>query len=117
MRQLEEKLNSPHLYQADKPDTLSQLEEAVNSPHINSDSSVASTDSARVEVNKALSAATTEGIMPPIEALNAQPLGLEMHPTVLDFSPQEVSANNFSGVSSPPPVPPPIPFDFGKSST
>jgi hypothetical protein len=86
----------------DNNETLSQLEEAVHSPHLSQQAPAA--ESARQEVDNALNAAPA-GAQPPIEALNAQPLGPSLHS---DFVP----TSNAS--SAPPPVPPPIPFEFGK---
>ena len=84
--------------------TLSQLEESVNSPHVEP----AQLDSARDEVDRALNSASATDSAPPtpIQALNAQPLGDDLHPTN-----QPAPADD--DADAPPPVPPPIPFQFG----
>jgi hypothetical protein len=97
--------------------TLSQLEEAVSSPHIDANAAAdtaAVTNAAREEVNRALSATDNIDTAPPIEALNAQPLGPELHEQnpIVASSPQP----NLGGVPGfdpgqaqpPPPVPPPF---------
>lgn len=100
----------------DEDGTLSQLEEAVGSPHLNASSDSPDPNSAREEVNKALSSLASVGPQPPIEALNAQPLGPELHP--VDTQPSATATNSpqDSSQPQPPPVPPPIPFEFGKPS-
>lgn len=113
--------------------TLSQLEQSVGSPHAEPTASV---EDARDEVDKALNDPSAFQSAPaPIAALNAQPLGGSLHaddtvapaapapdpglPTVptpdpgfvpppADQQPQVIDPN------APPPVPPPIPFEFGK---
>jgi nanoRNase/pAp phosphatase (c-di-AMP/oligoRNAs hydrolase) len=52
--------------------TLTELEASVNSPHV--------TD-ARDEVSRALNDGSTDAPQPPIQALNAQPLGDSLHPS------------------------------------
>lgn len=83
--------------------TLTELEESVNSPHVDS----MPLDAARDEVDKALNNPTLSDVPtpPPIDALNAQPLGEELHPDASDTPTLDANA--------PPPVPPPIPFQFG----
>jgi hypothetical protein len=97
-------------------------------------------DDARDEVNRALSGSTTSATTPPeaIEALNAQPLGNDLHTDQAAANPQPPSlAEQIPGLANPsdaarsneqtndaeakvkdanapPPVPPPIPFQFGK---
>jgi Wiskott-Aldrich syndrome protein len=108
--------------------TLADIEKSVASPH---SATLAELEAARGEVDKALtdSAAPDE----PIEALNAKPLGEELHkgPAVLsdakppvppadDTGPAPAPDSPKSGASdddsdTPPPVPPPIPFQFGNS--
>lgn len=109
--------------QEDKPagTTLTDIERSVHSPHITPGGNL---DNMRNEVDKALSGSDSNE---PIEALNAQPFGGDLH--------QQVSAPPLSPASdapapsapaptdqpkdddpnSPPPVPPPIPFQFGNS--
>jgi hypothetical protein len=89
----------------DNDGTLSQLEEAVHSPHLQQQAPAA--ESAREEVSKALSSASPSGPQPPIEALNAQPLGPNLHSSETIIQPN-------TDAFLPPPVPPPIPFQFGK---
>ncbi|HTB48452.1 MAG TPA: hypothetical protein VK712_00005, partial [Verrucomicrobiae bacterium] len=119
--------------------TLAELEESVHSPHLDT----SSLNAARDEVTKALndsSASTTPG---PIQALNAQPLGDNLHPTaaapndagqsladtslstgpgssspvtpapVLPTEPAVTAQPQVIDSTLPPPVPPPIPFQFG----
>jgi len=108
---LESAVVSPHV--VDQP--LTKLEESVGSSHINAGSK--SLDVARDEVSRALTdtASTTMSMTPePIQALNAQQLGNDLHPAATDTSavptPQIIDSN------APPPVPPPIPFQFGSPS-
>lgn len=135
--------------------TLADLEQSVESPHLNT----ASLDDARDEVNRALNdPAVTPPNPEPIQALNAQPLGGDLHSTGLqplapapslslptddtslnppsDTPPNDVAQpgqtiNPFADLTNPPapdtappapqvidtnappPVPPPIPFQFG----
>jgi hypothetical protein len=94
--------------------TLSDLERSVDSPHLAS----ADLDSVRSEVDKALSGTDQRG---PIEALNAQPLGDDLHPSQPSSPPAPAApADDQDGQKkddndAPPPVPPPIPFQFGNS--
>ncbi|HEX5743854.1 MAG TPA: hypothetical protein VFX84_00155, partial [Candidatus Saccharimonadales bacterium] len=117
---------------AGKPDdddkTLADIEKSVASPH---SATLSELEAARGEVDKALtdSSSDSDG---PIEALNAQPLGEELHegPAVLsDAKPPVPPADDSQPApadkpkpdssdddsDSPPPVPPPIPFQFGNS--
>ena len=82
--------------------TLEDLEESVDSPHLK-EPMVAE---ARTEVNKAYNEnpSNNSEVLPPIDSLNAQQLGNDLHP-----QDQTVSGS----ASAPPPVPPPIPFQFG----
>ncbi|MEK7059155.1 MAG: hypothetical protein AAB971_00120 [Patescibacteria group bacterium] len=113
--------------------TLSELEEAVQSPHLQT----GNLDDARDEINKALNdnATTAPELPQAIEALNAQPLGGDLHPDAdssstsvtsgLSSNPTPVNdqastpsidtglAPNPIDPNAPPPVPPPIPFQFG----
>jgi len=106
---------SPNL-QIDDNGTLSQLEQAVNSPHLNQASATANADLAREEISQALNDSTSS-IQPPIEALNAQPLGPELHqedtPQVFNPTVTDNQSTTNSSAPAPPPVPPPIPFEFG----
>lgn len=64
----------------DSNTTLSEIEEAVDSPHVHSDAAPAATasvDDARSAVEAALSGA--DNPVQPIAALNAQPLGGDLH--------------------------------------
>jgi hypothetical protein len=120
----------------DDKETLTDIEKSVHSPHVSSGGAstegldTTSLDSVRDEVNKALSGS---GSNDPIEALNAQPLGDELHPggpsqgsvkgpaltppppadPPAPAAPQKDDDKKDDG--SPPPVPPPIPFQFGNS--
>jgi hypothetical protein len=119
--------------QIDGDGTISQLEEAIDSPHVNDQSGQKQEiESAREEIDKALSSSSSAVPPSPIAALNAQPLGPELHPSEaaelslpsLPSSPvplptpqtYNVVSPSQPSVSDPPPVPPPIPFEFGKSS-
>jgi hypothetical protein len=57
-------------------ETLTELEASVNSPHL---AAATELDSARDEVLKALNSNEAPSAPAPIEALNAQPLGAELH--------------------------------------
>ena len=83
--------------------TLRDLEQAVGSPHVET------VDEAREEVSEALSntSGPNEEFPDPIQALNAQNLGGELHPDAAQAPAQQ------PGPGAPPPVPPPIPFQFG----
>ncbi len=84
---------------------LNSVEGAVNNPQ-----PVAHLDDARNMVNQALSANPTAPA--PIQALNAQPLGDILHNSA-QIADQINSAPQPSTESiTPPPVPPPIPFQF-----
>lgn len=116
----------------DENGTLSQLEQAVKSPHVEPTTTLPNADSARDEINRALSEIAASVPPPPLEGLNAQPLGPELHeqPSASvgiiqpsnsqadDSSSMPPPANNSddltTGTPEPPPVPPPIPFEFGK---
>lgn len=91
--------------------TLTDLERSVDSPHLTS----ADLESVRSEVDKALSGTDQEG---PIKALNAQPLGDDLHPAQTPeppAPPAPANGQNKDDNDAPPPVPPPIPFQFGNS--
>jgi hypothetical protein len=105
--------------------TLTDLEKSVHSPHVEPPAEpAASLDTMRSEVDRALSGADSIG---PIQALNAQPLGDNLHPSQ-DSPPPTSSApppsdprapassdDSKDDSNTPPPVPPPIPFQFGNS--
>lgn len=124
--------------------TLSEIEQEVDSPHLHAQDEAAAPvpqpapevshlDGARDAVDAALQAATAPAYVPePITALNAQPLGPELHaqepvPTVPEVPAPEFTAPQFttpaapsafpgaplpsidtSGQPAPPPVPPPM---------
>jgi hypothetical protein len=91
--------------------TLTQLEEAVNSPHLNhsqGDEGALDADDARAEVDKALNSVPVT-TPPPIEALNAQPMGPELHNEAVPTPTPTIPVPNPDlGVPAPPPVPPPF---------
>lgn len=88
--------------------TIEDLEESVDSPHIKNQS----VNEARQEVKKAFNEtpSSSNESLPPIDALNSQQLGNELHPEGDDSKKDENQSNDSS---TPPPVPPPIPFQFG----
>ncbi len=118
--------------------TLADLEQAVQSPHLQAEN----IDEARDEINQVFDGAgsATEELPQAIAALNAQPLGGDLHPdqpsaqsqtpTTLDASQPTIinpaipdpsslptlpttPADQPADPNAPPPVPPPIPFQFG----
>jgi nanoRNase/pAp phosphatase (c-di-AMP/oligoRNAs hydrolase) len=94
-------------------DTLTDIEKSVDSPH----ASQTSLDSMRDEVSEALNGTEAPD---PIEALNAQPMGGELHgpqstPPPAAPAPPPSDEKKDDGPDAPPPVPPPIPFQFGNS--
>lgn len=112
--------------------TLTDIEKSVNSPHVQP----ADLEKVRDQVEEALSENPSSE---PIQALNAQPLGNDLHPagagatTPPPFpSPPAQPSSSDNAVlppqndgqdsqqttdsNAPPPVPPPIPFQFGNSS-
>jgi hypothetical protein len=114
----------------DEGATLAQLEKKVESPHLD-DSNL---DNARTEVDQAINSAPDTAAPEPIEALHAQPLGDELHPSTTSSqvvitsdgslipAPSSSSSSSAAdddvsppaaGPNAPPPVPPPIPFQFG----
>lgn len=95
-------------------ETLSDLEKSVDSPHLQA----GSLDTARDEVNKALSDAAAHGLLPdePVQAISAQPLGDPLHPDNSQPAPPAGSPPG-DDANAPPPVPPPIPFQFGNPPT
>lgn len=94
----------------DDEETLADIEQAVASTHIQAET----VDEARDEVKKAYNDPSTGGsdeALPAIDALNAQQLGSELHPSSTIVDPTKPSET--SDATPPPPVPPPIPFQFG----
>lgn len=85
-----------------EPQTLSEIEASVHG------SQAASPDlnAAREEVLNAMGSTTPPP--EPIQALNAQPLGPELHEIELE----ELEKDQPPAPNAPPPVPPPIPFSF-----
>lgn len=115
--------NNPNDIQSVVNSTLTDLEKSVHSPHLDP----ANLNTARNEVDRALSGTESTD---PIEALNAQPLGDALHssqpaPPIPDLpapaaptvspAPAAPADPQSSDVNTPPPVPPPIPFQFGNS--
>ncbi|HUY85070.1 MAG TPA: hypothetical protein VMU97_00980 [Candidatus Dormibacteraeota bacterium] len=94
--------------------TLTEIEEAIGSPHLKAEKEE-SVDEARDEVNQALSDSTDTSTPEPIQALNAQPLGGDLHPGPSAPAPgptldQILSPADDQTVdpNAPPPVPPPF---------
>jgi hypothetical protein len=86
----------------DEEGTLSQIEESVNSPHVHEDP-VEGEDAARAAVNQAFDGVSSQGETPqPIESLNSQPLGPDLHPV-------EPEVSNEDDSSTAPKVAPPLP--------
>ncbi len=80
--------------------TLSEIEKSVASLHLEEPAQL---DDARDEVSRAL--ASAPAIPGPVEALNAQQLGDNLH----EPAPEKPQVTD---TTAPPPVPPPIPFQF-----
>lgn len=118
---------APAIPEVTPTETLTEIESAVHSPHIETPT----LDTARDEVLKALN--STPPAPEPIQALNAQPIDLNptnepaeqaaappastaFDPTAFgvvddpELPPATAQAND---PNAPPPVPPPIPFQFG----
>lgn len=101
----------------DNKSTLTEIEKSVDSPHLTG-SGKSDLEAVRNEVSEALG---NQDSNEPIQALNAQPLGGELHgepqPPVPPAAPaagQDAPTDQPKDDSgSPPPVPPPIPFQFG----
>ena len=116
--------DTPTLDKLHDQDTLTDIEKSVNSPHVGGES----LDTVRNEVDKALAGSDSHD---PIEALNAQPLGGDLHsgetppaspaPSVpapeppAPPQPADSAQDDKDNSNTPPPVPPPIPFQFGNS--
>jgi len=96
--------------------TLTDLEVSVDSPH----SQAENVDTARSQVDQALRATGSDNPVAdgPIQALNAQPLGGELHidengiPSNAGAGSPKPETPKVNDPTAPPPVPPPIPFDF-----
>jgi hypothetical protein len=96
--------------------TLTDIEKAVDSPH----SQEENVDTARNQVDQALRAVGNDTAVAdePIQALNAQPLGGELHidengiPSNFNSATPKPEPPQVNDPTAPPPVPPPIPFDF-----
>jgi hypothetical protein len=103
---LESSVASPHV--VNQP--LTELEKSVGSSHTAEPNGL---DVVRDEVNRALNDSALASSEPnePIAALNAQPLGDDLHPATPD--PAAVPEPDVTDPAAPPPVPPPIPFQFG----
>jgi hypothetical protein len=107
---------SPTGAPSEGPQTLTEIEQSVHSPHI---------DTARDQVNQALNTGPDTSTPQPIAALNAQPLGEDLHPPaqpplptvtptnepVLPIGPTPAESSDTS--PAPPGVPPPFPVQFG----
>jgi hypothetical protein len=83
-------------------ETLTEIEKSVHSPHLDPNQ----LESARDQVNQALQDSTTQAPPPPIKALNAQPLGDKLHPSV-PAAPPTVEQHNS----------PTLPFDNTPASS
>ncbi len=114
----------------DTPKTLADIEREVNSPHLHSNDAPESVTGARDAVQEALQTMTGGDALAPIDALNAQPLGPELHDTppapsiaapaeLLTMSETAAPAPSMfpgspvadpaeAGKPAPPPVPPPM---------
>jgi len=94
--------------------TLADIEHAVASPHATSPT----IDAARDEVKRAYNdtSGTSSDALPAIDGLNAQPLGGELHPSSPSQNSDTPQPSQPTDSTAPPPVPPPIPFQFGNSS-
>lgn len=88
-----------------RPDeTLDQIEKDVNSPHLQAVASASSVDDARSAVEAALKdAGAPAGPDEPIVALNAQPLGPELHPA-MPLAPDTQLPPPPAPASPPPPI-------------
>ncbi len=95
-------------------ETLADIEHAVASPHATSPT----IDAARDEVKRAYNdtSGTDSDALPAIDSLNAQPLGDELHPGNPSPKTDLPQTSQPTDSTAPPPVPPPIPFQFGNSS-
>lgn len=86
------------------PQTLTQIEQSVHSPHVDAKQ----LDTARDEVNQALQD-SVDPTPAPIQALNAQPMGGELHPDGSPVMPKPPEASpQVTDSLAPPPVAPPL---------
>ncbi len=85
--------------------SLSELEERIKKSEAEEGDKDGNLDNVRDEVSKALTDSAS-GKPEPIKALNAQPLGEELHSA-------DAAEPKVTDANAPPPVPPPIPFQFG----
>jgi hypothetical protein len=95
-------------------ETLSDIEHAVASPHATSPTIAAARDEVKRAYND--SSGTSSDVLAPIDGLNAQPLGGELHPSSPSLNSDSSQPPQATDSTAPPPVPPPIPFQFGNSS-
>lgn len=109
----------PNNQQIPTDGTLTDLEKAVNSPHLQQQS----VDEARNAIDAAVGDGPIENH--PVQALNAQPMGDNLHQNTMPqasqdplAAPQPPQPQNGGQTpapndpNAPPPVPPPIPFQF-----
>ncbi|GAC1500026.1 MAG: hypothetical protein NVS1B10_03320 [Candidatus Saccharimonadales bacterium] len=104
--------SNPNPYPDGVNPSLTQLEETVKRAENESQS----LDQARTDVNRALNnpEAIASEIPEPINALGAQPLGDNLHNADNAQPPQvDEPVQQTEPINLPPPVPPPIPFQFG----
>jgi hypothetical protein len=86
------------------PQTLTQIEQSVHSPHVDAKQ----LDTARDEVNQALQD-SVDPTPAPIQALNAQPMGGELHPDGSPVMPKPSDTTpQVTDPLAPPPVAPPL---------
>ncbi|MCA9334455.1 hypothetical protein KC963_05385, partial [Candidatus Saccharibacteria bacterium] len=106
--------------------TLTDLEQAVNSPHLQQQNA----EVARNQIDAAVGDGPIENN--PVQALNAQPMGDNLHqgqaPQAGQLAPQDPfaapqpqepqvgQAPAPNDPNAPPPVPPPIPFQFNNGN-
>ena len=76
-------------------ETLSEIEQAVDSPHVNAQTPTSTLDDARNAVEQAYNASASTAPPDPIVALNAQPLGPELHTDPLLLQPTYQPAPGF----------------------
>ncbi len=78
-------------------ETLSEIEQAVDSPHLTAQTPTSSLDEARNAVEQAYNASASTAPPDPIAALNAQPLGPELHDDTPSPQPAYQPAPGFGG--------------------
>ena len=125
---------APQTFDTPSPDTLTDLEKAVESPHIDesatNDQPADDVNAARDAVMQAVSGSTSQ-VLEPVQALNAQPMDLNLNPqiatppivedTAADTTnlpiglvppdpglPADNTAAKVTDTTAPPPVPPPM---------